>query len=130
MIKLEGLGFKRYALNVAIIDKQPDIKGVLTFNSIKYIVGRIVITLPALDLRLYDLKEALSQAFNVDVTKITTASKVDGFTDGCVVKDTPNLLQEAEVTCKNFFKSLSGNVLIITTASQEGKNIKNNKHCL
>ena len=129
MIKLEGRSLKRYALSI-IIDEQSDVKGVLTDTNKKYIVGRIDITLPGSDLRLDDLKEALSQAFNVNVTKITTASKVDGFTDGCVVKDTPNLLQEAEVTCKNFFKSLSGNVLIITTASQEGKNIKNNKHCL
>lgn len=83
---------------------------------------------------LNDLNFILSHIFGYkdpDSIQITTASKVDGFTDDCVINGFTNLLKEKE-NGKNFFESLtdSDNGLIITTAPQEGKNITNNKHHL
>ena len=43
---------------------------------------------------LGNFKVAQSQAFNANITEVTTAAPVEGFTDGCAINRFVNLLKE------------------------------------
>ena len=106
--------------------------------------GTINVTVGSECLLLTDLIEAMSQAFKVDVTEITTLRQVAGFTNSQKIDDATDLLVK-NGTGKNFFESLTGNKLIIrynppepaakrpaldpaSTGLPSGKQIKNKIH--